>query len=174
MAVRLSAPRAGRPLPPGRFLIFISVRGWINPRAIVRLAGLSQLRNPVISSGIELAIFRLVAQCLNQLRYQSLGVYFYNIFFQCAWFNAEHFRIPFNDPKSIYVRRSRDFTNLPSPTHNRQLLQARSLELVWNGFLYWEHEPCKAARVCERKKESKNEKFVVRIWRQVFLWKSAE
>jgi hypothetical protein len=27
MAVRMSALRAGRPLPPGRFLILISVRG---------------------------------------------------------------------------------------------------------------------------------------------------
>jgi hypothetical protein len=27
MAVRLSALRAGRPLPPGRFMVLISVRG---------------------------------------------------------------------------------------------------------------------------------------------------
>jgi hypothetical protein len=35
MAVRLSAPRDDRPLPPGRFLVLISVRGWVDPRAIV-------------------------------------------------------------------------------------------------------------------------------------------
>jgi hypothetical protein len=35
----------------------------------VRLEGLEQLKNPIISTGIETATFRLVAQCLNQLRY---------------------------------------------------------------------------------------------------------
>jgi hypothetical protein len=53
MAVRLSALRAGRPLPPGRFLVLISVRGWVDPRAIVWLGGLGQLKNPATSSGIE-------------------------------------------------------------------------------------------------------------------------
>jgi hypothetical protein len=45
MAVRLSALCAGRPSPPGRFLVLISVRGWGDPRAIVRLEGLSQLKS---------------------------------------------------------------------------------------------------------------------------------
>jgi hypothetical protein len=37
---------------PGRFLVLISVRGRVDPRAVVRLEGLGQLKNPVISSGI--------------------------------------------------------------------------------------------------------------------------
>jgi hypothetical protein len=46
--------------PPGRFLVLISVRGWVDSTAIVRLGELGQLKNPMTSSGIELATFRLV------------------------------------------------------------------------------------------------------------------
>jgi hypothetical protein len=38
----------------------------------VRLEGLFQLKNPMTSSGIEPATFRLLTQCLNQLRYRVL------------------------------------------------------------------------------------------------------
>jgi hypothetical protein len=44
MAVRLSALRAGRALPPGRVLELISVRGSVDPRAIVWLEGLGQFK----------------------------------------------------------------------------------------------------------------------------------
>jgi hypothetical protein len=67
MAVRLSASRAVLPLPPGRSLVLISVGSWVDPRAIVRLEGLGQLKNTVTSSGIESATFRPVAECFNQL-----------------------------------------------------------------------------------------------------------
>jgi hypothetical protein len=52
MAVRLSALRAGLPLPSGKFLVIISVRGRVDCRAVVRLEGIGQLRNPMISLGI--------------------------------------------------------------------------------------------------------------------------
>jgi hypothetical protein len=69
MAARLSALRAGRRLPPGRF------------RAIVRLEGLGRLKNSVTSSGFERKTFRLVVWCHNQLRYSVPPLLKYYDFF---------------------------------------------------------------------------------------------
>jgi hypothetical protein len=49
MVARLSALRASRILPPGRFLVLISVRGWVDPRATVQLEGLGQLKKATSS-----------------------------------------------------------------------------------------------------------------------------
>jgi hypothetical protein len=48
MAVSLSALCAGCPLPPEIFLVLISVRGSVDPRATVRLKGSGQLKNSMI------------------------------------------------------------------------------------------------------------------------------
>jgi hypothetical protein len=85
MAVRLSALCAGRTSFPGRLMVLVSIRSEPFLRAIVRLKRLSQLKNRR-TSGIETAIFQLLALCLNQLGYRAPP----GIIIACKFFNGKY------------------------------------------------------------------------------------
>jgi hypothetical protein len=87
------------PLLPERFLELIFVRGLVDPRAIVQLEGLSQLKNPVTSLGIEPAAFWLVAQytpdcpCVNYLVCHLFLCYFYLRLLSCRAYFTPSIRL---------------------------------------------------------------------------------
>jgi hypothetical protein len=69
MAVTLSALRARRTLPPRNLPGTHFCQSLSRPQGH-SAAGMISLKNPITSPGSEPATFRLLAYCLNQLRYR--------------------------------------------------------------------------------------------------------
>jgi len=100
--VRMSALRTGHLYPQETSLVFICVRGWVDPRATMRPEWLRQWDIPTIPSRIERAICRLVVQFLNQLRHRvppnwiyyctKIYIKVYLIMFAIQVFQPEFFR----------------------------------------------------------------------------------
>jgi hypothetical protein len=63
---KVVSPTHRPPLPQEIFLTLISVRGWVDPRAIVRLERLCQWKVPVTQSGIKPATLSNYSSCLKQ------------------------------------------------------------------------------------------------------------
>jgi hypothetical protein len=77
MAVRLSGLRTGHPLPQGRFLVLISVRGWVDPRAILRLEGLDKFKKKIHLIGTrkhDLPACSIVPRTCSRVTHFLIGV----------------------------------------------------------------------------------------------------
>jgi hypothetical protein len=81
MAARLSALHAIRPLVSGKFVV---LRGSVDPRAIVRLEELGQLKNPMTSLGIEPTCLHHSASTKFENQYLGMGHSVFRLYTESA------------------------------------------------------------------------------------------
>ena len=93
---KVVSPTHRPPLPQERPLVLVSVRVWVDPRAIVRPQRLSQWKIAMNPSGIETVTFRLVVHMRLRL---------------CAKFKQEYLAYCF--PENLNTRRSVTWISVP-------------------------------------------------------------
>jgi hypothetical protein len=105
MAVRCQPYAPAAFYPPGRFLVLISVRGWVDPRAIVQLEGLKKSTLSGTWTGdLPVCSPRLMQLLIEMLWvFSFLSCFLHDIPTASSHFNNEHFSM-------LYARDVQDLT----------------------------------------------------------------